>query len=494
MADFTRKSAAATASIDADAPAPAPAPAPAANAVNAHATTTTSSNEDEPSTISSDTDSLSIYERMVLAEQRHEAARLGIRMHELEESLALQTALADHGRYGSADETTRDLTTQSSTAITTTEEADAEVDDDTELELELELPMAALTLSDTDDVGGNPSITRIVSSSVGDRSNSSSSSSRDGHSKRRMGMGPSCRENDTLVWSRLPVELTVQVHSFLGDIDLCGTFPLLCRGSAVVGISVGTVRSVSSGAEKCRVGGLFQVSEAVFKHYCQTFFAALYPHQYRCSNSNSGGRGSDSSSGVKAALPRLTLNKFPSWRHMAILRPRLRLNGFYSIRTVYSRAPCNDNFWEPKKTKSVEVEFYRHMRFFEGGDMLYSLNTKDPWDHPFGKSMQPIPKKVFVGKYKCKGRNVTVTVDTHYCTVIFELVVLDGCDSYSQYAGKHSVLQIIKHSTLYGKKGEVRSESDLQLPVNCDMRYWKHAGLVYNGFPTGAGAEGGRNT
>ena len=39
-----------------------------------------------------------------------------------------------------------------------------------------------------------------------------------------------------------------------------------------------------------------------------------------------------------------------------VLRPRIRTNGFYCLRTLYSRAPSNDSFWEEKITQSVEVK------------------------------------------------------------------------------------------------------------------------------------------
>lgn len=52
---------------------------------------------------------------------------------------------------------------------------------------------------------------------------------------------------------------------------------------------------------------------------------------------------------------KLRIENWKSWRNMMINRPRLRVNGFYCLRTLYSRAPNNDNFWEPKRTQSVEV-------------------------------------------------------------------------------------------------------------------------------------------
>ena len=465
---------------------------------------------------SADGSSLSIYERMVLAERRQEAALLGIRIDELEESLALQAALADQQSSSSTAAAATAAASGGASARTnasgstsvgsgtggasrTHTEAEAGTGED--------LSLAALSsLSGATGTGGDSGSSSNSGSDSGSNSDcegdsdaapvagvASTSSLGLASSNGKLGaVGNACSDNEALVWSRLPVELTVRVHSFLGDIDMCGIIPTLCRSSSQVGAAVG--------GERSRIGGLFQISEAVYKHYCQELFPTLYPHLYRssssssrsnnnsCSNSKSSrdGNGSSGSGNGKAKpLPQLTLNRFSSWRHMALARPRLRLNGFYSIRSVYSKAPCNDNFWEPKKTKSVEVEFYRHMRFYENGDVLYSLNTKDPWDFPFGRNMQPTSKKIFAGKYKCKGKLVAVTVDTHYSTVSFELQVLDGCESYSNYAGNHSVLQIIKHSQVVGT-GQAQSRWGMQLPVNCDMRYWRHWDFNYRDFPVAA--------
>jgi hypothetical protein len=44
-----------------------------------------------------------------------------------------------------------------------------------------------------------------------------------------------------------------------------------------------------------------------------------------------------------------------SGRNMLIKRPRLRTNGFYSLRTTYSKPPVNDAFWEDKKREFNEV-------------------------------------------------------------------------------------------------------------------------------------------
>ena len=143
-----------------------------------------------------------------------------------------------------------------------------------------------------------------------------------------------------------------------------------------------------------------------------------------------------------------------------VLRPRIRTNGFYCLRTLYSRAPSNDSFWEEKITQSVEVrvvhkalekktglenlaiimlrmsnavpislyhheriflplflslffqvKFYRHMRFFDDGRMLYSLDTVEPDDMAKHLTLGAVvPKKIFEGKYTLVGKTVHVEV------------------------------------------------------------------------------------
>ena len=52
-----------------------------------------------------------------------------------------------------------------------------------------------------------------------------------------------------------------------------------------------------------------------------------------------------------------TIN-FEKWggaKQMLMDRPRLRTNGFYSLKTTYSRPPINDAFWEEKRREFNEV-------------------------------------------------------------------------------------------------------------------------------------------
>lgn len=73
----------------------------------------------------------------------------------------------------------------------------------------------------------------------------------------------------------------------------------------------------------------------------------------------------------------LNVHKWGSWLDMLIHRPRLRTNGFYSLRTSYWKPPCNDAFWEDKKVEHTEVSG-QTVRLSVNCDILlilYSLST-----------------------------------------------------------------------------------------------------------------------
>jgi len=252
------------------------------------------------------------------------------------------------------------------------------------------------------------------------------------------------RDREESIWEGLPVDATLLVHSFIGDVDMLGYIACVSRQRYVD-------KSLSpSPMEK---QGLCLLNEQVYRHYCRQIFLHQYPDR------------------------KLNLSKFRSYKSMLIHRPRLRTNGFYTLKTLHTRAPCNDNFWEERKTKSIEVAWNRHMRFYDGGLLLYSLSTAEAFEGPLGGIggggmgsvgvMRPVPKKIFVGSFSSKGREVSVRVPMHYCTIMFTLTVLDGSESYSKYGGKHSVLRIDTHSQV-GRDGSLY---DIRLPANCDMRF-----------------------
>jgi hypothetical protein len=165
------------------------------------------------------------------------------------------------------------------------------------------------------------------------------------------------------IWlMRLPSDIAFCIHRFVGDIDMIGIVTQLCKYSAkpdlkkIPASSTSTSKSSTDVSVRPPLGigvGLFRIGEIVFKHYCNTIYPIQFNHNIR---------------------KIVNETKFNSWKEMAIYRPRLRTNGFYSIKTIYSKPPNNDMFWEEKKLKSVEVKFYRHMRFYDNGNVLYSLS------------------------------------------------------------------------------------------------------------------------
>ena len=114
------------------------------------------------------------------------------------------------------------------------------------------------------------------------------------------------RENRGGPWYRLPQVLVDEVLMFLGDPDALGY--------------------VMSASKAC-----FPPTERIFKYFCEQ----IYPRQ--------------------TARKVCRIDRWITWRNMLINRPRLRMNGIYTLRTMYSKGYCNDAFWEEKKFESVEV-------------------------------------------------------------------------------------------------------------------------------------------
>lgn len=112
--------------------------------------------------------------------------------------------------------------------------------------------------------------------------------------------------NDSGPWHQLVPELVDKILIYMGDVDMCG----------YLGMASKTV---------------FKPSEAVYRALCEMIYLK------------------------QTAKKQLLLSNWVTFKNMIINRPRLRLNGFYTLKTLYSRAPSNDNFWEPKQYASVEV-------------------------------------------------------------------------------------------------------------------------------------------
>lgn len=113
-------------------------------------------------------------------------------------------------------------------------------------------------------------------------------------------------DEDSGPWGQLPFELVDKVLCFVGDPDMLGILRIASRNT-------------------------FQPSEAVYR------FVSEYIYLRQC------------------AKKRLIVGNWGSWKNMLINRPRIRTNGFYTLRTSFTKAPCNDAFWEEKKREFIEV-------------------------------------------------------------------------------------------------------------------------------------------
>lgn len=226
-------------------------------------------------------------------------------------------------------------------------------------------------------------------------------------------------------WYYLPDVLVDLILIFVGDPDTIGHLLMTCKST-------------------------FQPSEVVYKRICEF----IYPMQ--------------------TSKKLLRVDKWGTWKNMMIHRPRLRMNGFYTIRTKYTKAPNNDAFWEEKKYHFIEVKFYRHMRFFEDGRVLYSLDTLEPDD--MAKILElgvSIPKRVYEGHYTLTRRDVVVEVPMHYCIMRFELLLHDADDGF---VGKHNMLKLISHSSIPSNSRWNNERVYFSLPVFADLRFhrnWK---------------------
>ena len=115
-----------------------------------------------------------------------------------------------------------------------------------------------------------------------------------------------------------------------------------------------------------------------------------------------------------------------SYEYLLANRPRIRLNGFFYQRMSYLKRPCNDRFWEEyEANEDIEITFFRHMRFFRDGRVLYSLNNDPPDEVAKTFTRGPIAKKVYEGSYRLeKGGEVVVVVDVDYAVIRFKMLIL----------------------------------------------------------------------
>jgi hypothetical protein len=126
-------------------------------------------------------------------------------------------------------------------------------------------------------------------------------------------------------WHCLPLDITDKILNYIGDVDMFGYLYQLSKLS------------------------IFRPTEECFRRLCEIIYLG------------------------QTSKGKLKIENWKSWKSMIIHRPRLRVNGFYCLRTLYSRAPNNDNFWEPKRTQSVEVSLYLNVSFIFLGNFICIL-------------------------------------------------------------------------------------------------------------------------
>lgn len=197
-------------------------------------------------------------------------------------------------------------------------------------------------------------------------------------------------------WIHLPVELLDKILFFLGDPDMFGYLAMASKS-------------------------VFHPNERCFRFLCELIYSR------------------------QTARGALGLGKWSSWRSMLIHRPRLRTNGFYSLRTTFTKQHCHDAFWEEQIHECIEVKYYRLFRFFDHGRVLYCLDITGPREMAaMMQSGQPIPKRLYEGTYRLQRNHLSVQVMLHYCQMMFDLIVVDGDDGY---VGKHNMLTLLSHTS-----------------------------------------------
>jgi hypothetical protein len=255
----------------------------------------------------------------------------------------------------------------------------------------------------------------------------------------------SSTSSELCIWqTHLPPEITIKILQILLDPDMCGYLCCVAKTNP------------------------FKPPEAVYRSLCEK----IYTNQTR--------------------RKQLVVENWVSWRNMLVFRPRLRTNGYYCLRTLFTRAPCHDNFWEEKKVQSVECKFYRYMRFLENGKMLYSLEVIEP--ELMARHLKRgvgLAKKVFEGTYSVCKREVCVEVEMHYAMVYFTLLITNSEDGFE---GSFNTLRIVEHSSaaILGGRGRGHAPPTPapplppgmapfgaerirhRLPTNSDMQFWRY--------------------
>lgn len=112
---------------------------------------------------------------------------------------------------------------------------------------------------------------------------------------------------------------------------------------------------------------------------------------------------------IKVWGPNCKLDKYISWRHMFLERPRLLFNGCYISKTTYIRHGENsfqDQFYRPWHL----ITYYRYFRFFPDGTVLM-LTTPDEPNMSVSQLKSRTPRSpVLSGYYRLKDDRVVITV------------------------------------------------------------------------------------
>ena len=230
--------------------------------------------------------------------------------------------------------------------------------------------------------------------------------------------------NSCNIWFQLPQDITHKILEFLSDPDLLGAVTMIAKNWIVP-----------------------------TEHHYQSICHSIYIDQ--------------------SSKQLLNVSKFcGSWKNMLVNRPRVRLNGFYSLQTAYWKPPSNDAFWEERRHEFIEVKFYRHVRFLRGKRVLYSLDNFQPNEvYTQLKNGLPIPKRIYEGSYCVIRDEVLIEIPTHYCIIKFKMKIRDADD---RYVGKYNVLRIVEHTSKALVDGDSGSEYQIKLPSNTDLLFYRH--------------------
>ena len=171
---------------------------------------------------------------------------------------------------------------------------------------------------------------------------------------------------------------------------------------------------------------------------------------------------------------RVKLHKLKSYKELIMRRPRVRLNGLYSLRIIYNRRPSNERFWEETRYEDIEVNFHRHFRFLPNGQCLYSLDVRSPDEiSVIMRRALPIQKVLYKGIYVIDKGIVEILVNLNYTVMRFKLKISDGNERAAfisgttyQPRGKFNCLRLFEHASL----GKIADEIDIwnSIEKNCN--------------------------